>query len=97
MKVKDITLTNIHRFITGNFDYLRNVVGELPQHLVEQVAYRESLCPDCLEKGECQHCGCSLPMRWFAKDSCNDGERFPDMMGSDKWEEFKKEHNLKFN
>ena len=66
---------------------------QLPEYIQEQIAYRKSKCPDCFERNACQSCGCSVPGKWFADAACS-GKRYPDLMGKDDWEKFKKENNL---
>jgi hypothetical protein len=61
---------------------------------MEQIAYRKLQCTDCWEKGKCQHCGCSLPGRWYSTPSCNGGERFPDLMSEENWIKYKQDNNI---
>lgn len=88
MKPK-ITPSNIKAFIEGNSRMTYDNVIGLPPYLKEQIEYRKSKCPDCLEAGACKYCGCSVPGKMFVKHSCNDGDRFPDLMSEEKWTEFK--------
>lgn len=94
MKLSDITLKNIKAFIEGNTKMLGDRLGLLPKHEQEQVIFRASLCGDCLETGECRVCGCSVPGKFYVAKSCNDGERFPDLMDKEKWDLYKIENNL---
>lgn len=92
----DITLTNIASFIEGYTKLGYNKIIGLPKHIQEQVAYRNSKCKDdCIPKGECKHCGCDPIGKHFVNSSCNSGERFPDLMGKEEWEEYKKLNNIK--
>jgi hypothetical protein len=36
-----------------------------------------------------------VPGKLYVKESCNGGERFPDLMGAKDWEEYKKKNNIK--
>ena len=68
----------------------------LPNHQKEQFLFRISICKhDCLKSRECIYCGCSVPGKLYVSKSCNDGERFPDMMDSEEWEIYKKEKKIK--
>jgi hypothetical protein len=91
MKLKEITLTNIKSFIEGTSKELYNTLIGLPIHTQEQVAYRHEKCKkDCIPKKGCKHCGCEPIGKHFVNKSCNGGERFPDLMGAEEWETFKK-------
>jgi hypothetical protein len=88
-----ITINNIQDFLSGNFDYYKSKVFDVPNHIKEQLQYRLSLCGDCIEKNGCQGgpvpCGCPPLKKHFVKKSCAP-ERFPDLMEEEEWEEFKK-------
>ena len=42
----------------------------------------------------CEKCGCDYPGKLYVNKSCNNGERFPDLMSAKEWEEFKKQNNI---
>jgi len=90
-----ITVQNIKNFMQGTARQIGNEIGMTPEHIVEQVAYRESKCPECKEAGHCVAgtCGCGVPGRWFSTQSCNYA-RFPDLMGKEEWEEYKRLHGI---
>ena len=92
-KKLEINLTNVKAFVEGYTKMGYDKIIGLPIHIQEQIQYRESKCPDCLEAGECKVCGCSVPGKWFVTKSCNNGERFPDLMNKEEWEEFKAKQN----
>ena len=101
MKLSDITLTNIKAFISGYSKMWYDQFIGLPVHLQEQITYRSTKCPDCVEVGHkevgpntCKECGCSLPGKWFVTTSCNKGKRFPDLMDKISWDEFKRKNNI---
>lgn len=85
----EITPSNVKAFIEGNSKMAYDALVGLPTYLKEQIEYRKSKCPDCLEAGVCKHCGCSVPGKMYVTTSCNDSERFPDLMDEKKWQEFK--------
>lgn len=90
-----INIENINSFIQGSSRHLLDRFNALEDHIVEQVAYRESKCPECKTAGHCLgSCKCSVPGRWFSTKTCNNGEKFPDLMTKVKWDEYKKEHNI---
>lgn len=86
---------NILSFIEGNYKYYYNKMVGLAPHIQEQTMWRLMQCKnDCVLEGECIYCGCDPQKKVFVEESCNDGERFPDLMGVREWEEYKKEHNI---
>lgn len=96
MKLKEIlNLNNIKSFIVGNSLYYYDMMIGLPEYYKEQVIYRMDKCKDdCLPNGECIKCGCPTIKKMMNPESCNGGERFPDIMNKEDWEEFKKENNI---
>lgn len=96
MKLKDIfNIKNVSNFIEGHAKELYNNLVGLPKHTQEQILYRLSICADdCVPNGKCVKCGCTTHTKVFVNKSCNDGERFPDLMNKKDWEEFKKENNI---
>lgn len=96
MKLNRIfNLKNIKSFIEGNFNYYYNKVVGLEPHIQEQVLYRLSLCSkDCLVNDSCAYCECPPKKKVFVMLSCNEGERFPDIMKESEWEEYKKNNNI---
>jgi len=90
-----ITPTKILQFIEGNLKMLGDKVHLLATHEKEQVAYRALICKDdCVKLGYCTYCGCDIPGKLYVKKSCNNGERFPDLMNKEAWEKFKLEKNI---
>jgi hypothetical protein len=90
-----ITRQKMQNFIQGNARMIKARVGLESRHLIEQVAYRESKCSDCVKEGHClgPDCSCGVPGRWFVDESCN-LDRFPDLMEPDDWEAFKLANNI---
>jgi len=87
-----ITLSNVLSFIEGHSKEAYNKLIGLPAHIQEQVTYRHEKCKnDCMIDNKCKECGCNAIGKHFVVKSCNDGERFPDLMGKDEWEQYKKE------
>lgn len=101
MKWSDITWKNIKAFVEGYTKLLGDQFGVLPPHLQEQVAMRAEICKKSCFDGEgnkfgkmrCEHCGCSVPGKLYVKKSCNKGEKFPDLLDKEEWEEFKSKQN----
>jgi len=96
MKIKDIlNIKNIAHFIEGNAKfYYDKLIGE-PQYLREQRLWRLYKCKDdCVVTGECKECGCPVNKKVFQDESCNNGERFPNIMNNEEWEIYKKENNI---
>ena len=90
----EITPKKIFQFIEGNLKQLGDRLSLLPTHESEQVIYRASICSDCMEKGTCKYCGCVVPGKLYVKQSCNKGERFPDIMSAIEWEKYKIENKI---
>jgi len=91
----EITLSNIYNYISGNANMILDRAGMVSQAFKEQIAFRHFKCKDdCVKAGKCKHCGCKLPGRFFTTKSCNNGERFPDIMEDDKWEQYKKDNGI---
>ncbi len=67
----------------------------LPEHEREQVMWRAEICKDdCMKNGYCKYCGCDVPGKLYVNDSCNNGERFPDLMTKAEWEKHKVDNNI---
>lgn len=96
MKIKDILkLKNIKSFIEGNSKYFYDNLIGLPDYIKEQVIWRLKQCEnDCLIDNKCIYCGCPPKKKAFVNTSCNKGERFPNLMSEEKWNKYKKEHNI---
>ena len=96
MKLKQIfNLKNIKHFIEGYSRFYYDKLIGLHPHIQEQILYRMQVCKDdCMVKGECKYCGCDVPKKMFVIESCNEGERFPDIMNKEDWEQYKKENNI---
>lgn len=89
IKFKDIT-----NFLEGNSNLIKDELGILSEHYKEQIAYRRLQCEDCWEERKCQHCKCSLPGRWYTIQTCNNGERFPDLMDKEDWDKYKLDNGI---
>lgn len=88
---KKITVTNILSYLEGNTQRILEELNLQPRHLQEQIAYRRLLCKDdCAKTKKCRYCGCAFLGITSVAKSCNNGERFPDLMSGPEWEEFKK-------
>jgi hypothetical protein len=91
-----ITLKNISQFIEGNLKMLGDQLNLLQDHECEQIFYRSQICEsDCMRLGYCIYCGCDLPGKLYVNESCNNGDRFPDLMNKSDWEKFKSENGIK--
>ena len=90
---KEITLNNIYNFIEGNTRLFTKSIQ--PDHIKQQIAFRMLKCKDdCMITKECKYCGCDVPGKMYVSKSCNNGDRFPDLMSKVDWEEFKKDKNI---
>lgn len=86
----------IKDFIQANYSYYKDkLLGDTPEYIKEQVVYRLKTCKDdCVPNNKCNYCGCPPAKKSWSKHSCNNGERFPDLMNKDEWEEFKTINNV---
>lgn len=92
---KKITLNNIKQYIEGNVQMYFDSLGMKPDWYKEQIAYRMLQCKDdCGISKRCKYCGCDYPGKLYVEESCNNGERFPDLMNKRDWEKFKKDNNI---
>lgn len=90
-----ITLNNIKQYIEGNTQMFLDNLGMKPDWYQEQIAYRMLQCKDdCRINKRCTYCGCDYPGKLYVEESCNKGERFPDLMNKRDWEKFKKDNNI---
>jgi len=92
-------MSKIKDFIQGNYRYYRQqFLQDMPKFIEEQTIYRLSKCEnDCLLIGKCVYCGCPVEKKVWSTSSCNNNERFPDIMPAAEWEEFKKINNLTYD
>lgn len=69
------------------------VNNEELQSFIEQVIYRQSFaeCKQCLEKGECIHCGCKSPELFYDKEMVCSGGNWQEMKLPEDWNEYKKD------
>ena len=101
MKLNQVTPKNIKAFFEGYSRVIYDKLIGLPEYTQEQILYRESKCQDCVTvghedsgPGSCRECGCNIPGKWFVTKSCNDGKRFPDLMGEKEWKTFKEDNDI---
>jgi hypothetical protein len=92
------TIKDILSYIEGNTKYLLDMFDLFPKYKQEQVTWRLLICKeDCVKNGECEYCGCPPHRKAFVDESCNGGDRYPDMMNADDWEKFKNEKNIELD
>lgn len=90
-----INLKNIKSFLEGNSKMLLASAGIQQEHIKEQVAYRMLICSDCMKEGACKVCHCDLPGKLYVSESCNKGERFPNLMSRSDWDKYKNDNDIK--
>lgn len=90
---KTLTIKNIRAYIEGNLRYtIYNSWFKflLPKSIREQVVMRlASTKTECINKGYCVECGCSIPALQLANKTCS-GDCYPEMLNRKKWMEFKR-------
>jgi len=87
-------LNKVKQFIEGNLNMLEDKVFGKPLYYKEQIIYRMKQCPDCNKEGKCRYCGCSVPGKHYVEETCNRGDRFPDLMNETDWNQYKKDNNI---
>jgi hypothetical protein len=92
--MKKITIKNVKSFIRGHYNLYLDKLGMYPKHKQEQILYRISLCSDCVSNEGCKYCGCAPNKKVYDDKSCNDGERFPDMLNEVEWDKFKIDNKI---
>lgn len=101
MKQK-ITIKNIKSFLEGNTQRVLEELNLQPEHIKEQIAYRRLICKDTCEAvgtidngpNHCQYCGCDFKGKTSVQESCNKGERFPDLMNKLEWDKYKHQYDI---
>lgn len=94
--MKKITIDNIKQYIEGNSKMFLNKLGFQAKHLQEQIAYRMIQCKDdCMIVKKCKYCGCDVPGKMYVSKSCNNNERFPDLMSKIEWDKYKYTNDIK--
>lgn len=94
MKPK-ITLKNIFSYLEGSSRRILEHLNLQPQHIKEQIAYRRLICKDdCAVSGRCVYCNCEFYGKTSVEESCNKGERFPNLMNRIDWEKYKEENGI---
>ena len=92
--MRKVRIKDIRSFIEGNFKYFRNKFLAAPDYINDQILL--SLCKDdCLKANACKYCSCPPRKKVWVVESCNNGERFPDLMNKEDWGKFVKENNIK--
>lgn len=95
MEKPKITTHNILSFLEGNGQRVLEELKLQPDHIKEQIAYRRLICKDdCAKRGKCIYCGCEFKGKTSVKESCNKGERFPDLMSNREWIKYKEKHEI---
>ncbi len=81
-------------YVEGHLNMLSDTFQMMEWHRKEQVIYRMNICKDtCLPAGRCEVCNCKVPGKMYSTLSC-DKSKFPDLMGKEDWEKYKKANNI---
>lgn len=89
-------------FLQGNLRSFTSKIKFLApsKHVIEQAYWRlgevAKNSPECLEKKQCIHCGCSIEEKVLEDRGCEE-ECYPYMMNSLLWEIYKIDHNIIVN
>lgn len=87
---------NIKGFLQGHIRKFKMDYGNLPDHIVEQAAWRLTAManPACVAADQCQACGCFPMSDKVLEDRPCEENCYPAMMGKDDWESFKKKNKI---
>ena len=53
------------------------------------MAYRATLCKDCLDAGKCKICGCKTPALFFAPEFKDESNKWGAFLPQEEWTQFK--------
>lgn len=92
MKAREITLSNVWAYLTGNIRFwlsrhraTRWMVGEMT---ILQIIFRLFMMDDeCYDNGQCKECGCKTINLQFASKRCK-GDCYPELMRGRKFIKF---------
>lgn len=62
-------------------------------HNKEQIVFRVFCCKSCFQNKKCNNCNCNPIDKVVEPTSCN-SKMYPNILNEEKWEKFKKEHNI---
>lgn len=57
-----------------------------PLHVIQQVALRAYLCPECDKLKKCTHCGCATPAMFYAPLKEDSNQRWSTFLSKNQWE-----------
>jgi hypothetical protein len=86
---------NIKGFIQGHIRAIKSEYGSLPDHIVEQAAWRLTQAnKECIKADQCQACGCFPMSDKVLEDRPCEENCYPPMMDKETWELFKKKNKI---
>ncbi len=62
-------------------------------HNREQIVFRIFCCRKCFSNKKCSNCNCNPLDKVLEPVSCNK-KMYPNILNKEKWDKFKKEHNI---
>lgn len=87
---------NIKGFFQGHLRALKAEYGSVEKHILEQAAWRMTVAKkECVEKDQCQGCGCFPMHDKVLEDRPCEGKCYPYMMSKLEWALFKLNNNIK--
>ena len=90
-----VTIHNILSYLEGNTQRILEELDLQPEHIKEQIAYRRIICKDdCAKKNKCVFCGCDFRGKTSVSESCNNGQRFPNLMSGPECIKFKEKNGI---
>lgn len=96
---KKVNFNTIRYFIQGNLRSLASNFGIVDEHILEQAQWRKGRIndwsPECLLKGKCKYCECSINDSVLSSPGCDHG-CYPEMMDKDKWEDYKLKNKIEY-
>jgi hypothetical protein len=92
-----VTLSKVKSFIRGHVNLYLDKLGLYPLHKQEQILYRISICGDCVKNEGCKYCGCPPHKKVYDDKSCNNGNRYSDMLNEEAWDKFKLDNKIEID
>lgn len=69
--MKEFSSEDIVNYLEGYFNFWLYQQGLLSKEKQAIITERKNIAFECLLNGECIHCGCKTPEKFFASDKCS--------------------------
>ena len=94
-KAATLSKENVKGFLQGHLRAIKSEYNLLPTYIQEQAAWRLTKAKkECVEKDQCQACGCFPMYDKVLEDRQCEGNCYPHMMTRKEWALFKLNNNI---